>query len=467
MKGLCALTLLAIGIAAGSFAQDNRVDTIRPDAPDLSPYGAFPVGMKTLQFVNPGQMDVAKAKEGLPTPSYDRPLTVEVWYPAKAGSGLLGQTGYKDIFTRDGKTLTNLYGRAVRDALADSSGGPYPLVIISHGYPGNRFLLSHLAENLASKGYVVASIDHTDSTYSDQGAFGSTLLNRPLDILFVLNSMATLNTGAAGAASAGAASAGAASAGAAAAGAASAGAASAGAGLAGMILADKTALIGYSMGAYGVVNTVGGGFAPSVVTSTMAPPNKVLSRRQDGGPEFLASMDPRIKAAIAIAPWGWNYGFWDAKGLAGIKTPIFYMAGSADATAGYSPGIRNIYELSVNADRYLLTFENASHNAAAPIPAPKESWPVPGSTVYNAGHYLDPVWDTVRMNNIAQHFATAFLAKYLKADALADPYLNLVESGKNAVWSVDAKGLPKADHTYWKGFGRNSAVGLRLEHAKP
>ena len=73
------------------------------------------------------------------------------------------------------------------------AAGPYPLLIISHGYPGNRFLLSHLAENLASKGYVVASIDHTDSTYSDQAAFGSTLLNRPLDQLFVLNEMARLN----------------------------------------------------------------------------------------------------------------------------------------------------------------------------------------------------------------------------------------------------------------------------------
>ena len=60
-------------------------------------------------------------------------------------------------------------------------------VIISHGYPGNRYLLSHLGENLASKGYVVASIDHkSDSTYDDQTGLASTLYNRPLDQLFVL-----------------------------------------------------------------------------------------------------------------------------------------------------------------------------------------------------------------------------------------------------------------------------------------
>lgn len=442
--------LLAFSAVSGIFAQDNRVDTIRPDAPALAPYGPFPIGIKTIVFTDPGQMDIVKAKEGTSIPTYDRPLTVELWYPAKPDTGLTGQSGYRDIFTRDGKTLVTLFGRAVRDAMPDSSKAPYPLVIISHGYPGNRFLLSHLAENLASKGYVVASIDHTDSTYNDQGAFGSTLLNRPLDQLFVLESMSRLNAGKADATGYGPAKpdfvipA-----------------------LAGMIQADNTALIGYSMGGYGVVNTIGGGFTEAITKSSLAPPNKVLARRQTGNPEYRASMDPRIKAAIAIAPWGFNMGFWDKEGLAGIKTPVFYMAGSADASAGYSPGVRNIFELSINADRYLLTFENASHNAAAPIPAPKETWPAPGSTVYNAGHYMDPVWDTVRMNNIAQHFATAFLAKQLKGDPEADSYLNLFESGKDAVWSVDAKGVPKADHTYWKGFGNRSAVGLRLEHRKP
>ena len=60
-------------------------------------------------------------------------------------------------------------------------------MIISHGYPGNRYLMSHLGENLASKGFVTVSIDHKDSTYDDQKAFASTLYNRPFDQLFVLN----------------------------------------------------------------------------------------------------------------------------------------------------------------------------------------------------------------------------------------------------------------------------------------
>ena len=101
-------------------------------------------------------------------------------------------------------------------------------------------------------------------------------------------------------------------------------------------------------------------------------PEGALAARQAGNPTYVASMDKRIKAAVAFAPWGWNAGVWDAAGLAAIKTPVFFVAGSVDSISGYSPGVRNIFEASVNAPRYLLTYENAGHNAGAPIPSPKE-----------------------------------------------------------------------------------------------
>ena len=72
-------------------------------------------------------------------------------------------------------------GRALRDAKPDFEDS-YPLVIVSHGYPGSRVLLTYLTENLASKGYVVVAIDHTDSTHADAADFSSTLPNRILDI---------------------------------------------------------------------------------------------------------------------------------------------------------------------------------------------------------------------------------------------------------------------------------------------
>ena len=341
VTGLVAL----LGVVCAAMAQDNHIDTIRSDAPELAQYGKFGVGVKTLKFTNPKQLDILKAKAGEPIPVYDRPLTVEVWYPAKMVANQPNVGQYRAI-TRDGKTEVTLFGKAVRDAAPDASSGPYPLLIISHGYPGNRFLLSHLGENLSSKGYVVVSIDHTDSTYSDQAVFGSTLLNRSLDQLFVLNEMARL------------------------------GASDPAGTLKGLVNADSTALIGYSMGGYGALNTIGGGYTAAGVASALAPPNGALAVRQAGNPAYTASMDKRIKAAIAFAPWGWNYGLWDAAGLAGIKTPVFFIVGSVDDVAGYSPGVRSIFEASVNAPRLLLTYENANHNAGAPMPAPRFRTPL-------------------------------------------------------------------------------------------
>ena len=447
LNAVLGTTLVAgLSLHGPAAAQDNRIDTIRPDAPVLAKYGSLGVGVKTLTLTNPKQLDIVKSKAGEPMPTYDRPLTVEVWYPGKTLEAPTTNipapaTGQYRTFIRDGKTETLLSGKATRDAAPDASGAPYPLVIISHGYPGNRFLLSHLAENLASKGYVVASIDHTDSTYNDQATFGSTLLNRPLDQLFVLNEMARLNASDPD---------------------------STPATLKGLVNANNTALIGYSMGGYGVVNAIGGGFTAGSVASTLAPPNGVLATRQAGNAAHSATIDSRIKAAVAFAPWGWNRGFWDAQGLSAIKTPVFYVAGSVDDVSGYSPGIRNIYEGSVNAQRYLLTFENANHNAGAPIPAPKEAMNPPAGVTTNPGnHYIDAVWDNTRMNNISQHFTTAFLAKFLKNDTSMDAYLNVLENAKDGKWSAEADGKFKADHTYWNGFPNRTATGLRLEQRKP
>jgi len=431
------LTIAALGMATlftacgGSdrvetvLVDENRIDVIRSDAPALATLGSYSVGVKTLNFTNPNQLDVVNAKVDGTTPTYNRPLTVEVWYPAKLVAGQAAAGEYKAM-TRDGKTTVSLFGKAVRDASADASGGPYPLIIMSHGYPGNRFLLSHLGENLSSKGYVVVSIDHTDSTYENLLAFGSTLLNRSLDQLFVLNEMAKLNDNDPGNT------------------------------LKGLVNANNTALIGYSMGGYGAMNTIGAGVTAASVGYSWGTPNGALAIRQQGNATYQASLDRRIKAAVAFAPWGYNLGFWDAAGLAGVRTPVFFVAGSVDSTSGYSPGVRNVYEGSVNAPRYLLTYENANHNAGAPIPAPKETRTLTCGTGTGAficsEHYTDAVWDNVRMNNIAQHFATAFLNKYLKADAAMDAYLDLVPN------AADGK-----DASYWKGFAPNTAVGLRLE----
>ncbi len=220
------------------------------------------------------------------------------------------------------------------------------------------------------------------------------------------------------------------------------------------------------MGGYGVVNVIGGGYSKVSESLPAAPPNRLLAERGASNPEYLKSLNPRVKAAIAIAPWGMTGGYWDTEGLKGIRTPVMFVSGSADEIAGYEKGTRAIYESATNADRYLLTFVNAGHNAAAPIPAPQETLlftEAPRLSPFT--HYADPVWDTTRMNNILAHFATAFFDLHLKGEIDKKAYLELVPSGKDAVYSVDREGKPNPAHNYWKGFKRSTAVGLILEHS--
>jgi hypothetical protein len=162
MKIIMGILMTGLVMSGTAMADTNRVDGQRPDAPELAAPGPNAVGVRTLNLVNKGQIDIVNVKDGK-KPMYDRPLTVEVWYPS---DGATKGGAYKNVFLRDGKTQVTLHGQAARDAAPAKADNPYPLIIISHGYPGNRFLMSHFGENLASKGYVVRTAPMTTKSLS-------------------------------------------------------------------------------------------------------------------------------------------------------------------------------------------------------------------------------------------------------------------------------------------------------------
>ena len=417
--------IIIVALPMSVFAQENFVSRQRLDAPELAALGMHGVGVRTMELVNPDQLDFVNITDDGTVPTYDRPLTIEVWYPATVED--MDARGEYTVNTRNPEVQATLTGIAIRDAEPDNMAA-YPLVVISHGYPGNRFLLSHLGENLASKGYVVASIDHTDSTYADQGVFGSTLYNRPIDQHFVIESLVEMSDDDTSF-------------------------------LSGMVDVDNIGLIGYSMGGYGAVIANGGAVTDASTEYPWAVPNGLLADHQVDSESYQAMLEnSRIKAVVAFAPWGMNTGFWDAEGLSGIDVPFFFIAGSQDDVSGYEIGTRAIWENTTNTNRYLLTFENARHNAGAPIPAPVE---VTDPDRYM--HYSDNVWDNTRMNNIAQHFISAYLGMHLKGDDYAD-YLDLVPNAVDGVYATDDEGNFTEEHTYWAGFQDRSALGLSLEY---
>ena len=430
LTGLLAI-LVALSIQSAT-AEMNRIDTIRHDAPELAYYGTYDVGVRTLNFSNPGQIDVLGSTGAEQVEFATRRLTVEVWYPAELGAEQQ-PGGQYETTTRNLAVTATLHGKAVRNAAADASLKSLPLVIISHGYPGNRYLMSHLAENLASKGYVIAAIDHTESTYVDQASIWSTLYHRPLDQLFVIEKINELSV-------------------------------SNDSFLKQIVDTESVGIVGYSMGGYGLLINLGAGYSDATAGFAEGLPSEVATRHADSVTQATGPTDSRIKAGLAIGPCCMNRGMWDQDALARISTPLMFMAGSADETSGYESGVRAIYEGAVNSDRYLLTFLNAGHNAIAPIPLPIEIHESEDQA--GAFHYTDAVWDSVRSSNVMFHFATAFLDYHLKGDRAQLEYLNLLERADDGVWAIE-DGQPTNAHSYWQGFPQYSARGLVLEHQKP
>ncbi len=427
MKKSILLLILLFPLAI--YAQGPSADFVfgdpLPDAPELSARGVHKVGVQTLDFVNKGQVDILNIVEGK-APLYDRPIKVEVWYPASLEEGVEESIIYDQVMGTANDPKRPLIpftfkGRAVRDAKPNLKTEAYPLVIVSHGYVGSRFLQTYLTENLASKGYVVVAIDHTESTFQDANKFESTLLNRSKDISFVLNQIAGL------------------------------GESKSDHFLSGLVNADQTALIGYSMGGYGVLNAGGAGYSDFAVNffKVMTKGGTAIESLSSTNVAYQKSLDPRIKAIVAFAPWGKERGVWDAEGMKGLKIPTFFIAGDQDDISGYEKGIKALYTESVNADRYLLTYANARHNIA-PNPPPVESLQ-PGLHFDEYYRYAEPAWDERRINNINQHFITAFLGVNLRQEDFGK-YLDLNENANKELWT---------------GFKPRSCTGLELLHALP
>jgi predicted dienelactone hydrolase len=411
------------------------------DAPELAPGGKYSVGVRTVEIKNPGQPDILSAdKASGKAPLYDRPLTIEIWYPAVIPEGKPEHTIYEMNAPGRGAPgstpkIVAIEGKALRDAAPVN--GKFPLVIVSHGYPGSRYFLSYLTENLASKGYVVVAIDHTDSVFGAERGFPSTLLNRSSDQLFTVGAVEEMSS-------------------------------KPGNFLSGLVDNSAVAIVGYSMGGYGALASAGAGYSKKNLATTIVP-GGYFDEHVAGNAKYQASLRKEVKAVVAISPWGNQppYNFWDAEGLAGIHIPMLMIAGDQDDVSDFKNGIKPAFEKAVNSDRCLLVYENARHNVGG-NPAPPEAL----ANFTTQEFYDEPVWRKERITAINQHFITAFLDYTLKGDQSKRDYLHLVtEKSNDGTWPLaqgESAGAKFNDGaTYWKGFQRRWAVGLEMICSSP
>ncbi len=379
------------------------------------------------QLAAPGPEAVGLARTSVTVPGTGRTLEVWEWYPAAARSGAVPETYRRHLVPADGPPL-DITTEGIAVAGAPPAPGRFPLVVMSHGFGGWAGGMTYLAENLASKGYVVAAIDHADGQGGSGGAEGrvrvaGSIVNRARDQQAVI---AALGRGAALPPA-----------------------------LAGHVDAGRIALVGYSMGGFGAVATAGAPYDPA--GGAIAPVAAAL------GDQFARTPVPGLKAVVLIAPWGGQppYRAWKPAALTGIAVPSLWIDGDRDDVSNYADGVRWLYDHATASNRWLLTYREARHNVGG-NPPPPETLARPDL----AENFAEPVWRSDRIAAINQHFVTAFLDRFLKGDAAHGAFLDVpTEDADAATWSDAPRGFagPAQAH-YWPGFQRRWLLGLELEH---
>ena len=435
------LTLLLLAVLALAPA-GLRARDIPADAPALAPRGANPVGVTETTLVDPDRADILKPDGHGGFARGPRNLPLEIWYPATVAAASSQHIVYTMqapfLAARPGnaRRILTFPGNASRDA--DPASGRFPVLVLSHGYNNRALGWSHLAENLASKGYVVIAIEHDDLDPAVAGSrlesFAQVLVDRSADQRFVIAEIRRR-------------------------------AVSARTGIFAHVDPRALALAGYSMGGYGAIATAGAGFDPHSAVMSRIP--------SDLMPGSLAADDepvPGLKALILFGPWGGAPAtrMWLPATLAQITVPVLVIDGDRDDIADYATGVRWLFGRMTGADRYLLTYAEARHNIAMNAAPPT----VAGDYLYR-DKFDEPVWRKDRILAINAHMITAFLDLDLKGIAPRAHYLAVpTVDADDASWPVkdsDPIGAKLAEPTgasasYWPGFHRRWALGLKLEH---
>jgi predicted dienelactone hydrolase len=264
------------------------------------------VGMVTRNYTD----ETRKEWEG----SGPRPLTTVIWYP-------VAPTGKFTFIFNSSKTPVFFPIAVASGAEPAPVPEKYPLVLLSHGTGSSALQMMWLGHHLASRGYIVAAVNHHGNTAEETRLFaqGAMLVwERPRDVSVVLDRLladplfgARIDTNRIGAA-------------------------------------------GFALGGYTVIALAGGRFSLDEYDAFCRSDRRdVTCEPQPGLPESSARMselrkgdlqvnesigrsndsyrDPRIQRVFAIAP-ALGGGFTQ-RGLADVKVPVRIVVGAADTVA--------------------------------------------------------------------------------------------------------------------------------------
>jgi dienelactone hydrolase len=153
-----AIVLVALATVVG-------VAVLAPELPPAT--GSLAVGRDRFSWVDAARPEIATLDQ-----NDKREYVLESWYPAMRGSGTdpsyvpdlarirggLIESGEFGWYEALGMQLVRSHARVGADVLAGQS--PLPVVVLSPGHATNVEFYASLAEDLASRGFVVLGINH-------------------------------------------------------------------------------------------------------------------------------------------------------------------------------------------------------------------------------------------------------------------------------------------------------------------
>ena len=141
-------TILLLAITNQGLCQTDTIRLIKPT-------GKYLVGTSIYEWT-----DESREMKIRPNFSQQRVIVTQFWFPAKPDSTLT-KAPYSALSKDYQKTFSNSYLRASITEEIDKT----PLIIIVPGRGTERFLYTTIAEELASQGFVVASVDMPEIGY--------------------------------------------------------------------------------------------------------------------------------------------------------------------------------------------------------------------------------------------------------------------------------------------------------------
>lgn len=198
-----------------------------------------------------------------------------------------------------------------RDALA--VGGPYPLVVVSHGNSGTPWAYRELAQHLVRAGYIVALPAHTGNTRhnNNRANTAANLANRPRHISLVID------------------------------------AAYGHPALAGRLLANRVAVIGHSIGGYTALAVAGG-----------KPWTGPYERKTNPPQPVPVTPDARVRALVLLAP---ATAWFRPESLRAVQAPILMITGDRDVNTPVEHALNVLGGVADRTQVVHKVFEGAGH----------------------------------------------------------------------------------------------------------